>query len=1006
MQINNTIIKPSLKIKYKLIATFIFLVLVPITIIGSVSYINGRNELKLKEFETLTAITTSRKNTLEILLELRMQQVKMFGAKYNLKKILNLDLEKKGNKDGDEAMLNQLRDDFIKSELDEYINLTTYYRFVVVGQSGRVVLSNDSSLTNKNYVRNKLFIKGMQQSFHGDIFIDPKTNKAAINTVTNIFSSEDKEMPIGVVIATMGTGVINSIFSNYEGMASTGEVILERRYDDRMKIISSLRHLDESQEYILQNNFSFLEREVLTKTINNGILKDYRNKEIEYVAENVPNTNWVIVGKQDISEAYNSIYVLRNNILIIAFIVLIISFFLAVFFSRIFSLPISRLAIAFKKMEKGEIPDKIEVNSNDEFGLLANSFNLIIETRKELARTVDSIGKGNYDIDIVLRSDKDVLGEGLINMKLDLIEFNKLNKEKLWLQKGESESTKIIVGDNDFLTIAENTINQIVPYIGAQTATLYVFDEEKNSLIHTASTKYSSIKRSVSDINIGDGFIGKAAADKKIIFLESLPDDYLIAGLNKSDKPKNAIIIPFIANNLLMGVIEIISKNEITSLTQDLLNRISGSIAVAIESSKSRQKINDLLIHTQSINKDLFVSEEELRKQNVKMEIIKIELEQQIECLNHAAIISETTSDGTITSVNSRLCEISQFSREELIGSDHRMLNSNMQPKSLFTGLWESVLVGNVWQGVIINKKKNGDIYWVDTTIMPFKDVNGKILKFVAISFDITKQMEQQDKLKEQTYYLEQTQIKLKLSLKKEKELSELKSRFVSTASHQFRTPLTVIQASVGVLEYQKDQMSESLVPRFEKMHQRVLEQINRMTSLMDDVLIMGKLNEGNFLAELRPTNIVELCDKIITNYNDIQEDKRTTKLDVVGNPVLLLLDKKLVEHAFSNILSNAFKYSVGEIPPIVCIYFENQKVKINIKDFGMGIPEEDIKHLFKPFFRASNTIDISGTGLGSTVAKDYIELNKGVLVVNSQLGLGSEFCIEFNLSSIIQTTD
>jgi PAS domain S-box-containing protein len=999
MQINNPIIKPSLKIKYKLITTFIFLVLVPILIIGSVSYINGRNELKLNEYETLTAVTTSRKNTLEILLELRMQQVKMFGAKYNLKKILNLHKQKHSTKEVNEVELNELKKNFLNGELDEHTDLSTYYSFIVVGQSGKVVLASDSSLINRNYSRNKLFIKGMQESFHGDIFIDPKTNEAAINTVVRVFSSVDKKVPIGVVIATMGTKVINSIFSNYEGMASTGEVILERNYNNRLKIISSLRHLDEPQEYILKNNFSFLGIENLTKNINNGIAKDYRNKEIVYVALNVENTNWVIVGKQDVYESYHSIYVLRDNIIIIAFVVLIISIFFAIFFSRLFSQPISRLATAFKKMERGEIPEKIEVTSNDEFGLLANSFNLILETRQELAKTVDEIGKGNYDIDIALRSEKDVLGKGLVNMKLDLIELNRLNKEKLWLQQGESESTKIIVGDKDFKTIAENTINQIVPYIKAEMASLYVFNEDKGELIHTASINNGALKTNFENIKLGEGLIGQAAVDKKIISLNSLPANYIVSQLVGCDEQKKVIIIPLISNDLVMGVIEIISKNEITTLTQNLLERISGSIAIAIQSSKSRQKINHLLVHTQSINKELSDNEEELRKQNIEMEIIKIELEQQIECLNHAAIISEADSNGVITLVNDRFCEISQFSREELIGSNHRILKSDRQPDGLSVGLWNSILLGNVWQGVIINKKKEGEFYWIDTTIMPFKDVNGNVLKFVAISFDITKQIQQQIKLKEQTDYLEQTQSKLKLSLKKEKELSELKSRFVSTASHQFRTPLTVIQSSVGVLEYQKDQMSAELIPRFDKMHQRVLEQINRMTSLMDDVLIMGKLNEGGFVTELKPTDVIALCNKIITNYNDIQEDKRTTELYVTGKPVSVLLDSKLIEHAFSNILSNAFKYSIGKKSPSVDIVFDSEKVKISIKDYGMGIPKEDIKHLFKPFFRASNTIDISGTGLGSTVAKDYIELNNGILIVNSEIGVGSEFSIEFKLS-------
>jgi PAS domain S-box-containing protein len=279
-----------------------------------------------------------------------------------------------------------------------------------------------------------------------------------------------------------------------------------------------------------------------------------------------------------------------------------------------------------------------------------------------------------------------------------------------------------------------------------------------------------------------------------------------------------------------------------------------------------------------------------------------------------------------------------------------------------------------------------------------------------AAAKDITEQKEAQDikeeftkklevKVVERTLDLERSQEKLKLSLKKEQELGELKSRFVSTASHQFRTPLTVIQASIGILEYQKGEMSERLIPSFEKIHKRILEQVNRMTSLMDDVLVLGKLNDRSFEAKLNPTDIVALCSNVVTNYNDIQIDKRTTVFKIIGEPILLSLDEKLMEHAFSNLLSNAFKYSSGKAAPEVTIRFEFRIVKINIKDYGLGVPEEDSKNLFEPFYRASNALDISGTGLGTTVAKDYIELNNGKLIFNSELGKGSEFTIEFKLS-------
>jgi PAS domain S-box-containing protein len=360
---------------------------------------------------------------------------------------------------------------------------------------------------------------------------------------------------------------------------------------------------------------------------------------------------------------------------------------------------------------------------------------------------------------------------------------------------------------------------------------------------------------------------------------------------------------------------------------------------------------------------------------------------------------------GFFKNVNPKFSRVLGYSEKELLS---KSIVEFIHPDDIDVTAQEMEKLSNGFNTINFTNRyccRDGVYRWFLWTSTPDPESG---LVYAAVK-DITEQKEAQKikeeftkeleiKVRERTIDLERTQEKLKISLKKEQELGDLKIRFVSTASHQFRTPLTVIQASIGVLEYQKDQMSEELVPRFEKIHKRILEQINRMTSLMDDVLVLGKLNDRSFVADLKSTNIVRLCSTIISNYNDIQEDKRKTKLNVIGEPVPLMLDEKLIEHAFSNILSNAFKYSIGSSAPEVSIEFVSSKVLVVIKDSGIGIPAKDAENLFEPFYRASNTIDIAGTGLGTTVAKDYIELNNGVLLFKSEVGKGSEFCIEFKV--------
>lgn len=242
------------------------------------------------------------------------------------------------------------------------------------------------------------------------------------------------------------------------------------------------------------------------------------------------------------------------------------------------------------------------------------------------------------------------------------------------------------------------------------------------------------------------------------------------------------------------------------------------------------------------------------------------------------------------------------------------------------------------------------------------------------------------------------TKGELKKSLIREKELGELKSQFISMASHQFRTPLTVIQANIELFQMLANQIDTNLQGKFEKISVRIQEEVIRLTSLMTDVLLLGKLNASALKANLEEKNILEITQGIIDKINQIQEDKRACFNNIIGTPQLVKIDEELFAHAYTNLLENAFKYSKNRYPPESIITFEENKVVIEIKDYGRGIPEEDIKNLFQPFYRGTNTADIDGTGLGLVVCKKYIELQNGKIKVQSQEDKETVFTIELAL--------
>jgi PAS domain S-box-containing protein len=253
---------------------------------------------------------------------------------------------------------------------------------------------------------------------------------------------------------------------------------------------------------------------------------------------------------------------------------------------------------------------------------------------------------------------------------------------------------------------------------------------------------------------------------------------------------------------------------------------------------------------------------------------------------------------------------------------------------------------------------------------------------------------ELETKVLKRTKDLEKAKNKIEIAYQKEKELSKLKSQFVSTASHQFRTPLTVILSNIGLLEMQIQEVGPEFKVKFDRVYQRIQSEVKRMTDLMDDVLILGKKESGNLKPNLKSVDTLVLIQSIIQKHNQIQIDDREIYVTSKGHKEMYELDPKLFENAFSNLISNAFKYSLTKKTPLVHVEYKKDMLTITIQDFGIGIPKSDISNIFEPFYRANNVGDINGTGLGTSIVKAYLELMGGRVSVESIIGEGSTFTI------------
>ena len=270
------------------------------------------------------------------------------------------------------------------------------------------------------------------------------------------------------------------------------------------------------------------------------------------------------------------------------------------------------------------------------------------------------------------------------------------------------------------------------------------------------------------------------------------------------------------------------------------------------------------------------------------------------------------------------------------------------------------------------------------------------IVIFIAASFFLKSLNQQREKNITLLKKAETSNKQLSVSLEKEQELGELKTNFVSMASHQFKTPLAIIQSNAELYEMLANTGKIIEPDKFTKISGRIKDAITTMSDLLTEILVLGKVTSGNLVYTPENVDLIELCEKLVEEFNLIQQDGRTLHFEITGEPYQMQLDTKLLTHSLSNLISNAFKYSIGKENPKLTIQFKPTELVLSVKDFGLGITKKEQLHLFQPFFRAENVAEIKGTGLGLSIAKEYIEVSKGEITAKSILGEGSCFEITF----------
>ena len=269
--------------------------------------------------------------------------------------------------------------------------------------------------------------------------------------------------------------------------------------------------------------------------------------------------------------------------------------------------------------------------------------------------------------------------------------------------------------------------------------------------------------------------------------------------------------------------------------------------------------------------------------------------------------------------------------------------------------------------------------------------INQRIAQF---NNDLEQQVAQRtSQLQETLSELEVSKEELQKALSLEKKLGDLKSRFVSMASHEFRTPLSTILSSASLVsKYLKEEEQD----KRDKHINRIKSAVNNLTDILNDFLSIGKIEDGNLVAHFSLFDIKELISGVCNEIAGIVKKGQQIYYHHIGDQIVEL-DASLMRNVMINLLSNAIKFSPENGKIKVNSELNNTRIIISVTDSGIGISEEDKGHLFERFFRGTNVTNIQGTGLGLHIVEKYIELMNGTIEFESELEKGTSFTIAFN---------
>ncbi len=574
-----------------------------------------------------------------------------------------------------------------------------------------------------------------------------------------IQTETDPELLIVELDLTQGLGALN----DHRGLGQTGEVILAQHNPatDEIAFVSPLRHATTTTTFPKDHPAVRNIRALLNDKSPVRETNDYRNVPVLEVARKIGNGNLFLVAKIDMAEANGDSGGLISTITYTGLSIVLLSTLFAMTFTRSMTRPLHAMRNKLTMVAQGTLPEKSGQYSNDEFGQMAMKVDALVETLKGNADFAKRIGEGKYDTRFQAASDNDLLGMSLLNMRNNLIENERKDKERNWIVRGVAEISEVLRMHDSIDALGEDVIRFILERIGAIQGAFYVVNDEQGdrTIEMRASYAYGRKKYLKAKFRFAEGLVGQAVAEKDTVMRTEIPDDYITitSGILGDQRPTCILIVPLITNEEVYGVLEFAGFGKFEPSQVKFVQELSLILARTVFNIKVNERTRRLLAESQAMSNELKEKQEVLRQNAEEMQATQEELkrsnqklEEQIEEVNRtqkrmqlllenaSEVITIFEEDGTIRYISPSVETILGYGQKELIGeSDIDKVHPDHHEtyKEFFQKMRE-----NPDHKITVQyeyKAKDGNFIWIETVGTNFMS-NRVIHGYILNSRDIT----------------------------------------------------------------------------------------------------------------------------------------------------------------------------------------------------------------------------------------------------------------------------